>query len=206
MSHSDRPQAVRSYLSELKSALAGVPREIAKEIEDGVAEELAGLNARDAVARIEELGDPAFIAAEAKASSATGSLTAEGLQEIPAAFSNGAKPTVATAEARWYIVVASLLVAFGGIVIPVLGWIAGIVMVWMSKTWRTWEKWVGTLLPLVLGGLLLLGSFVIAGMAQTGASQNGMFQGLTGWHAAILSVFFSPFIAGMWLLWKGLRR
>ncbi len=197
MSQSDQPQAVRSYLSELRSALVGVPREIAQEIENGVTEELAGLSAADAVARIEELGDPTFIAAEAKASSASDPVVAVGLQERPASVTDGVKPAIATTEAHWFIVVASLLVAFGGIVIPLLGWIAGIVMVWMSRTWRTWEKWVGTLMPLALAGLLAGGSLLVG--------ESPLF-GITGWHLAIISVFFTPFFAGMWLLWRGLRR
>lgn len=204
MNNDEQLPAVRSYLSELRSALAGTPREIATEIEDGVAEELAGLSASEALRRIDEMGDPAFIAAEARASSASGPSTPSEVQAplvAPLPTAPGAPNRVATTEARWFIVVASLLVAFGGIVIPVLGWIAGIVMVWMSKSWRAWEKWVGTLVPLLVGGVFAMGSLMIMRTAQ-----SGMVGGLTGWHTVILSVFVTPFFAGMWLLWRGLRR
>lgn len=205
MSPSDQPRVVRRYLSELTSALAGVPREIATEIEDGVAEELAGLNASDAATRILELGDPAFIAAEAQANVESDPMMEAPTQNSQTYSSSATQPAEPATETRWFIVVASLLVALGGVVIPVLGWVAGIVMVWMSKKWRTWEKLVGTLIPLGLVGLLVLGSVAISLFAQPAVSQPGMSSGFSGWHAVILFVFFSPFIAGMWLLWRGLR-
>lgn len=194
MSHESQPQVVRSYLSELEKALDGVPREVAKEITDGVAEELDGLDAAAAATRIEELGDPAFIAAEARTASEA---------DRPVAMAQGSTvsgtPATVTprTEERWYIVVASLLVVAGGVVIPLLGWIAGIVMVWMSKSWRTWEKWVGMLAPLAVPGILFLGSLFISAFAPSN---------LTWWHLAILSIFFVPFLSGMWLLWRGLRK
>jgi len=194
MSQESQPEVVRSYLGELEKALDGVPREVAREIAEGVREELAGLDAAAAATRITEMGDPAFIAAGARAAS-----DAEAHETRTLASSEPNQPATVTprSEERWYIVVASLLVAVGGIVIPVLGWIAGIVMVWMTGSWRTWEKWVGTLAPVAIAVLLIAGSFLARSLSP---------ESLTGWHLAILSVFFSPFLAGMWLLWRGLRQ
>lgn len=45
------PQVVRSYLAELDAALGGVPVELARDIRNGVEEELAGLDAATAAAR-----------------------------------------------------------------------------------------------------------------------------------------------------------
>jgi hypothetical protein len=48
------------------------------------------------------------------------------------------------------------LLTFGSL-IPVVGWLAGVLLLWMGRRWRTWEKVLGTLvIPLGPGGLLLL--------------------------------------------------
>lgn len=184
MSHQIQQKIVADYLNDLERALAGVPSDVATSIVDGIAEELSGLDASEAAARIATLGDSAFIAREAMAGSV--------VEEHPAT-STQAAPT----DQRWYAVLASLLVAVGGYLIPVLGWIAGIIMVWMSNTWRPWEKWVGTLAPLGLGALVALGNLVVLALIPGGFAL---------WHTAILAMLVSPFLAGIWLLWRGLRR
>ncbi|GAB3036546.1 hypothetical protein GCM10027052_13640 [Parafrigoribacterium mesophilum] len=70
MDSSTSPQVVRAYLAQLDAALAAVSDDVRRDIVAGVAEELRGLSAPDAAARIEALGDPAFIAAEARAEAA----------------------------------------------------------------------------------------------------------------------------------------
>ena len=127
MARTTTPQVVRSYLAELENALVGVSAEVRAEIVAGVREELNGLDATSAAARIEILGDPEFIAAEARAesgavTSSTGSTSTRG--DSAASVARATEP----AEPRWFSVLASLLVAFGGIVIPVIGWIALIVL------------------------------------------------------------------------------
>jgi hypothetical protein len=39
------------------------------------------------------------------------------------------------------------------VVIPVFGWIAGLVLLWSSQDWTTRDKWIGTLI--IPGGLML---------------------------------------------------
>jgi fucose permease len=46
---------------------------------------------------------------------------------------------------------ALLLLLVGGIVLPGIGWIAGVLLLWLSHVWTTREKLIGTLL--VPGGL-----------------------------------------------------
>lgn len=184
MIKSAQPQIVKDYLDRLQVALVGVPDGVGHEIMAGIAEELTGLDATEAAARIDLLGDPAFIAAEARREAGTAA-TSEVATSVPAI----------SGDPRWYIVLASLLVAVGGVVVPILGWVAGIVMVWLSKSWYRWEKWVATLLPLLFP---LLG-FVVLLVARLGVG------GLSWWHLGILSVFFMPFIVGIWLLWRALR-
>ncbi|MEP7024737.1 MAG: hypothetical protein ABJB47_13260 [Actinomycetota bacterium] len=52
----------------------------------------------------------------------------------------------------------------GGVVIPVLGWIVGVVLLWISPRWRTRDKLIGTLVwP---GGLLApIMLFIVGGAA-----------------------------------------
>lgn len=196
MSQSSQPQAVRSYLSELESALAGVPEDVARDILDGVAEELAGLDSAAAATRIEELGDPAFIAAEARAESARPS-AGEASAGAPAGDPQ-------SSSGRGSVVAISLAVAFGGVVVPVVGWIVGLVFMWFSKRWRTWEKWVATIA--VPGVALVVGAI---GAAISGSLFSGFgMSGFAGWHLLILLGVLGAgnVVAGLWLLWRGLRR
>lgn len=197
MSDHSQPQVVRSYLRELDSALVDVPVAARRAILDGASEELSGLDAEAATAHIEKLGDPEFIAAEARAESTKS-------PAVSAAAIGGAR--------RWYVVVASLLVAFGGIVVPGIGWIAGIVMVWMSAAWRTWEKWVATLLSpaLTLLAVLIPYWFFATPRAATtveGQVSNPLIPALFDvvW-SGILFVMGVNVVVGLWLLVRALRR
>ena len=44
------------------------------------------------------------------------------------------------------------LLPIGGVVLPIVGWIAGVILLWVSPAWTTRDKVIGTLL--VPGGLL----------------------------------------------------
>jgi uncharacterized membrane protein len=183
MDSSPTPQVVRAYLDQLESTLSGVREDVRHDIVAGIAEELRGLSAADAAALIEALGDPAFIAAEARAEAAAPTPR----ERAPAA----------SGDARWYVVLAALLVAFGGVVIPVIGWIVGIALVWMSKTWHTREKGVATLTPfaaVTLTGLIT---------ALTMDLQTGGFPGMRGMFLAAILV---NAVVGIWLLWRAQGR
>jgi hypothetical protein len=175
MSTDAQPQVVRSYLAGLEAALSDVPSEVSREIVAGIAEELDGLDPATAATRIEALGDPVFIAAEARAGT-------------PPVAEPVAPAAVVAGESWWYVVLVALLVGL----LPMLGWIVGIVMMWLSKSWFKWEKWVATLIPAVFAVIVPL-------------SGNGLL-GLTGWHFLVILMFFPiPAIVGLWLLWRGLR-
>jgi len=137
---------VNFYLADLTLALRVLPVDVRREIHSGIAEELRGLDADAAHQRIEELGDPMYIAAAA-------------LDEV------GVPRPVASQvlDKPWYTRTTILVLLFGGLVIPFLGWIVGAVMLWSSKTWTTLDKIVGTLLvPFGLAG-----SFFIAFTARS---------------------------------------
>jgi hypothetical protein len=195
-----QPQVVRSFLAQLDAALRDVPSEVSREIVAGVTEELAGLEAATAASRIEELGDPAFIAAEARAGVAAPAETPTRLR-----------------DPRWYVVVAGLLVAVGGIVVPIVGWIIGITLVWLSKTWCTWEKWVATLTPLVATAVAAVVAAVTYALFVPPEPLHAEWAGPTHptnpvmppfsdlvW-SSILFLALVGVVVGIWVLWRGLR-
>ncbi len=184
------PQVVRSYLSQLETELADVPASVRSEIVSGVSEELAGLDPAAAAARIDQLGDPAFIAAEARAEAGA-----------PAEHSAAGERT----EPAWFAVVASLLVAVGSFVVPVIGWVVGIVMVWLSKAWWRWEKLVATLL---VPGIILL----VVGLGwlfSLGGATSGQPNPLVPSHIDLLTIGLLPYalnvVVGLWLLYRARR-
>ena len=89
-------------------------------------------------------------------------------------------------EARAYSIVASVLVMIGGLLVPFIGWMVGIAMVWASRAWTKRQKWIATLVPLSMSVLgLLLTSFV------------GI--GIPGWMGALLALPAAA-VTGVWLL------
>jgi hypothetical protein len=127
---------VDRYLTDLDAELHDLPairrREILDEVGEHIAAARAALDAEtEAAIRtvLERLGDPADIAAEARERFG-----------IPA---QPAKPATPWLEA----------VALVALLIPFLGWVVGVILVWLSHTWTTREKAIGTLLALGVGAL-----------------------------------------------------
>jgi hypothetical protein len=133
---------VEDYLDRLELELAEFPparrRELVQEISEHIAEARAALEPEseaDVRNLLDRMGDPADIAAEAR-----------GVREEPAA-----RPVARHSSAL--DIAALVLLLIGGIVLPVVGWLAGVVLLWISDSWTTNEKLVGTLV--VPGGLAL---------------------------------------------------
>jgi hypothetical protein len=129
---------VDRYLTDLEAELRDLPANRSREILDEVGEHIAAARATldaetEAAVRtvLERLGDPADIAAEAR--------DRFGVQGEPA------RPTP-------WLEVATLV----ALLVPVLGWVVGVVLLWLSRTWTTREKATGTLLALGVGALALL--------------------------------------------------
>ena len=78
------------------------------------------------------------------------------------------------------------------LVIPVLGWVLGAVLVWLSRIWTTRDKLVGTVggLSWVLGGL----GTVMAGRAGGPVGQPGAAVGTTGPDRLELILVVAPFV------------
>lgn len=128
--------AVDGYMDELNLCLRDLPRgrreEIIGEIRAHIDAALddAGQQSPAVIATIlDQLGSP---------------------EEIAAAARIDAPPQQSRITTRDTITILLLLI--GGFVLPLIGWIIGVVMLWTSNAWRTRDKILATLL--VPGGLL----------------------------------------------------
>jgi uncharacterized membrane protein len=128
---------VEDYLKRLKAETSDLPRaarrELVQEISDHIAEARADASAAsEAEIRnvLDRVGEPAEIAAEARERFGVGGRRARSLE-----------------------IAALILLPIGGVVLPVLGWLVGVTLLWISDTWTTRDKLIGTLV--VPGGLLL---------------------------------------------------
>jgi len=149
---------VNDYLDQLEAELADFSsarrRELVQEIAEHIAEARTSLEVEsEAEIRnlLDRLGDPAEIAAEARG------------PEQPAEPA----PTVVVERRTSGLDIAALaLLLVGGLVLPVVGWIVGVVLLWISSTWTIGQKILGTLV--VPGGLALpLGLTVLATSSAT---------------------------------------
>jgi hypothetical protein len=138
-------ELVADYLNRLNAELRGLSRarrrELVEEIAEHIADARAGLeDESEAEIRtlLDRLGDPVEIAAEARERFGIGGRRARPLE-----------------------IAALILLPIGGVVLPVLGWLVGVTLLWISDAWTTRDKLIGTLvLP---GGLLVpLGFGVLA--------------------------------------------
>jgi hypothetical protein len=119
------------------------------------------------VARGDFSGDPAEIAAGARAR-----------------FGLGPDP------ASWREVATLFLLPTGGIVVPVVGWLVGVVLLWQSDAWTRRDKLIGTLV--VPGGLLT--PFVLLTLVS----------GVLG-VAALVALFVAPIVSTVHLA-RQMRR
>lgn len=189
------------FLNRLDAAMQNVPHGVATEIRAGIVEELEGLDAAATAARIAQLGDPAVIAHEAQA-------------EVPAPATMSADPKAPASNTRGFAVIAALVLSFGGIVVPAVGWVVGTVMVCCSPMWRTWEKVIAIVMPLVIAGVLMLVGIVAwqgTGTVAGGSSAEAMNPLVPVWYDFVwmgafgLGILLIP-ASGLWLLWRLRRR
>lgn len=195
-------KTVDEYLERLDAALGAVPYATAREIRAGIEEELRSLDAADADERMRELGDPADIA-----SAATGTL-GEAPAYGPGSPYAPTSPVPAT-RSTGYIVATGTLIAIGALVVPVVGWIAGVIMLWCSSAWRRWEKAVATMAPFAVAGLIQLASLLAPEPVVVGEPGSAA---LNPFVPAVYDTFWTSMLvlvaanvgAGGWLLLRGL--
>jgi hypothetical protein len=121
------------YLERLRRAARGLPqgrrRELLAEIEAHLSEAIEpGASDAQALTVLDRLGEPeAIIAAE--------------MPPVDRAANR-------RGPAEW---AAIILLPFGGFLF-LIGWLAGVVLLWSSRAWTTRDKWIGTLV--IPGGLV----------------------------------------------------
>jgi uncharacterized membrane protein len=134
---------VERYLKHLEVELDDLPRdrrrEIVDEIAGHIAEARAGLDDEtesDVRNILEGLGDPADIAEDAR-------------ERFDVRTPAPAQPF----RPGWLEVAALVFLLIGGLLIPLFGWVIGVVLLWISNAWNVRDKVIGTLF--VPGGLAL---------------------------------------------------
>jgi uncharacterized membrane protein len=142
---------ISEYLDRLEQELASFPsarrRELVQEIGAHIAEARAGLESDDEASirnLLDRIGDPAEIAAEAGGA----------VEESPTAPAQVVERRSGALE-----VAALILLLIGGLVLPAVGWLVGVLLLWISSAWTARQKLLGTLV--VPGGLALPVSLLV---------------------------------------------
>jgi hypothetical protein len=164
-----RPRPVEDYLKELDRSLAGLPsarrKEIVADIEEHIDLQLSELGPAPSDGQVRDLlnrvGHPDELAADAR-----------DRFEVPAP------------QPRWTDYLALVLLPIGGLLVPLVGWLAGVVLLWSSRVWSNRDKLLGTLI--VPGGLLLPASLMVAAIEPADSNDTsalvwvGLIVGLAG--------------------------
>ncbi|OII21934.1 hypothetical protein [Frigoribacterium sp. MCBA15_019] len=173
------PEITTAYLAQLDTELGQLPAELHRDIVTGVTEELRGLDAEAAAARIQQLGDPAFIAAEARAETAT---------EAPLVSQDAPPP------GRTFSIVAVVVLIAGSLLVPVVGALAGLVFVSQARAWTRREKAAAWL---ACAGVALLALAAATVMASAG---------LGGTHLVVLVGYLVVPVVGIVFAVRAQRR
>ncbi|HEX4756130.1 MAG TPA: hypothetical protein VH661_10350 [Candidatus Dormibacteraeota bacterium] len=175
---------IDDYLGRVRAALKPLPsaqsEEIVQELRGHIREAREdGATEADVRTILDRLGAPSTIAADALSR-----------------FGQPGRPKVGIRE-----VGALLLLTVGGFVLPVIGWVAGIVMLWTSEGWRRRDKIIGTVLT-PSGGLLIILGAAIGGRVQGGdpSIRSILFSNL------IVLVLVMPVATAIYLLIQLNRR
>ena len=211
MTDAEATRLREDYLARLDEAMRGLPHGVAGDIRQGIAEELSGLDGPAAAERIAQLGDPVDIAREAQ-----DEVPAPPMVVVSPVSAASVDPAVPTTSTRGFAIAAALTLGFGGILVPIVGWVVGAVLVCLSPLWKAWEKAVAILLPL---GVVVVAWLIVGSMSFTTGSSSGSSSGtgtppepvdplvpdvwsFGGVHLLIiLAVLLVP-ASGLWLLWR----
>ena len=183
------PEVTTAYLAQLDAELDQLPAGLHRDIVTGVEEELQGLDAEAAAARIEQLGDPASIAAAARAETPT---------EMPTGMPATAAAPLGSADApppgRAFSIAAAVVLIAGSLLVPVVGALAGLLFVSQARAWTRREKTAAWLASV---GVALL---ALAGAALMSSS------GVGGGHLALLVGYLVFPVVGVVLAVRAERR
>src|SRR5215216_3971379 len=108
---------------------------------------------------------------------------------------------------RWSDVAAIVLLLIGGLILPLVGWLVGIVLLWGSNAWNVRDKVIGTVF--VPGGLGLAGFIVLLAGATSSSSGSESPGSSELADALVMSLFLAiivaPIITTAYLTYRLLR-
>lgn len=194
---------VADYLARLEQVASTLPPDRRAELLEGISDHIDAARAAgdaddEAAVRtvLDRLGAPAEIVAAAR-------------EDAPPY----APPLVARRRGTGLELAAVLMLTVGSL-LPLIGWLVGVGLLWASPRWRVVEKLVGTLVvPLGPGAALYAGALVPFGTSEvcTGAvdgSVTCISDGPPGWiYAVLLAVLLvAPVVVAVWLFRTASRR
>ncbi|PPG32700.1 hypothetical protein [Pseudoclavibacter sp. RFBB5] len=153
-----------SYLKELQTALRDGAPQVRDEVLNDIADTLRGLDVDETRVRIRELGAPGTIAADAMAETAS-------LED--------------TGPSRAYPIITSVALIVGWYLVPVLGWVAGLIMVGASQHWSSRVRRNGILASVAVIVVSTIGLFA--------------FRGTDAWLAGVIIFSVLPFLGNIFV-------
>jgi uncharacterized membrane protein len=164
MTTNTQDRLVEDYLRRLERAAAGLTAtaraELLGEIRAHIAEARAEHDDETGVREaLDRLGAPEDIVAEAG-----GPVVPRSATEVPQRLRPDRE------------LVAVLLLTVGSVILPLVGWLAGVVVMWSSNRWRTREKILGTLA--IPGGLgtMVMGTLIWLTFASSSCVEGDFVQ------------------------------
>lgn len=176
---------VTDYLDRLNRAAQVLPPDRREDLLGEISEHIAAAQAAGAAADeaavrtlLDRLGSPEEIVDAARDEpTLAGAASGPGWGESP--YVTEVQPS--TTLETWAVVMLTL-----GSLIPFVGWLVGVVLLWLSQRWRWWEKAIGTLVvPFGPGVVLFISALSVrttecsASATSTSTSGGGSLQGPT---------------------------
>lgn len=185
---------VARWLRDVEQGLAPLTRSrrgdllsgLREHLDDAVAGAASDADVREALDR---LGDPAVVAAAA-------------LDEAG---------VVVRSRRPWVEWLALFFVSIGSLVVPIAGWMLGVVLVWASGIWRTWQKVLASLLfPLGWAGTFFISDLMSAGPKPCEVVGRTTTCTYTRWEDPLWLTFLALSVLGpvvtTWVLAVALHR
>ncbi|HUY09541.1 MAG TPA: hypothetical protein VMW80_08865 [Candidatus Dormibacteraeota bacterium] len=172
-SNSSGKPSVGDFRLRLRHAVAELPRSEREQLLEPIdahLEEALSTSSIDAEVRevLDDLGSPEMIADAAGA------------------------PLGASPRPPYHAFVALVVLTVGSVLLPLIGWVAGVVLLWASSRWTLAQKWLGTLVwP---GGI---GLVLIIGATAFGSPSSGFY--VVPGTALVVLLFAAPVLVAIYL-------
>lgn len=171
-------ELVQGYLDRLHAAAAMLPADRRSDLVEGISEHIAAARAAGAAADeaavrtlLDRLGQPEELVAAARddGDPAAGVWPAQGTVGYgPPAYAGGVTRPPSTA-----LELSAVLMLTIGSLLPVVGWLVGVVLLWVSRRWTAREKLLGTLVVPFGPGSVLFAGFVFPAGDSCETSNSG---------------------------------